>query len=171
MEPSLELVLEYLCWALCDPERRCSPILNSGFVSCKVKLIFSCFHKFFRQLFYFNCTSESCWSGSRLVSRVARLGADLLLGVETAMPDTRPPDMETELGRLEMSEGRLSSPSLLSPMVGNWPVEETLLAGGQHLEASHPGAVVGPLGQESMQSSVLEMDPVGSAPAVSTNSG
>ena len=71
MEPSLELVLEYLCWALCDPERRCSPILNSGFVSCKVKLIFSCFHKFFRQLFYFNCTSESCWSGSRLVSRVA----------------------------------------------------------------------------------------------------
>ena len=99
------------------------------------------------------------------------MGADLLLGVETAMPDTRPPDMETELGRLAMSEGRLSSPSLLSPMVGNWPVEETLLAGGQHLEASHPGAVVGPLGQESMQSSVLEMDPVGSAPAVSTNSG
>jgi hypothetical protein len=97
------------------------------------------------------------------------LGADLLLGVETAMPDTRPPDIETELGRLARSEGRFSSPSLLSPMVGNWPVEDTLLAGGQHLEASHPVAVVGPFGQESMQSSVLEMEPVGSA--VSTNSG
>lgn len=138
-EPSLEFVLEM----------RYGLILNSGFVS-----------------------SESLvWLislGSRLVSRVARLGADLLLGVLTpvARSDTSPPDMETELGLLGLpGSGSMS----LSDKVGNCPVEDTRLAGGQHLEASQPAAVRGPLGQESIQSSVLEIEPVGSA--VSTNSG
>ena len=43
------------------------------------------------------------------------------------------------------------------------------MVGGQHLEASQPWSVVLGFGQESIQSSVEEMLPVGSA--VSTNSG
>ena len=75
-----------------------------------------------------------------------------------------PPDIDTELGRLAPADKESS----LSGREGNWPVEDTLV-GGQHLEGPQSGAVRGPFGQASMQSSVLDIEPVGSA--VSTNSG
>lgn len=82
------------------------------------------------------------------------------------MPQTRPSEMETELGRRDV----LTMGGLELDMVGNWPLEDTLLAGGQHLEASQAAAEAGgPLGQDNIQSSELVMDPVGSP--VSTNSG
>ena len=75
-----------------------------------------------------------------------------------------PPVIDTELGRLAPADKESS----LSGREGNCPEEETLV-GGQHLEGPQSGAVRGPLGQASIQSSVLDMEPVGSA--ASTNSG
>ena len=57
---------------------------------------------------------------------MARLGADLLLGVAAERPDTTPPDMDTELGLLGLVSSGLVSPG----RVGNWPLLDTLLAGG-----------------------------------------
>ena len=97
---------------------------------------------------------------------LAKSGADLLLVLLTLTPHIRPSDMETELGLLGLTMGGLD-------MVGNWLVDGTLLAGGQHLEASHAAAVSGPaLGHANIQSSVLVMEPLRSpACPVSTNSG
>jgi len=83
------------------------------------------------------------------VSRAARSGADLLA---TLRLSTSRSEMEIEV------ELVLRAPWLVF-----------LLMGGQHLEASHGAAVVGPLGQTNIQSSLLEIDPDGSAD--STNSG
>ena len=96
----------------------------------------------------------------------ARSGADLLPVLLTLTPHIRPSDIDTELGLRGLTMGGLD-------MVGNWPVDGTLLVGGQHLDASHAAAVRGPsLGHASIQSSVLVIDPLGSpACPVSTNSG
>lgn len=107
--------------------------------------------------------------GSSPPSRL-KLGADRRLG-EAAPTPLKPVSPASESALLtDMDEGLLLASGAES-WAGKWAVEAflELVRGGQHLEASQPGLdMAGPRGQDSMQSSVEEMESVGS---VSTNSG